>query len=425
MQLAHALQGLPNVVGYDLLNEPLEGYIGLPDLERMVTTIEKGAIPTPFQSMLLAAGIPQEVGIWERTLRGPGCSKKSCSTPRDSAPTGTASSPSGSGTACGASTGHGQPRLLRPDYFARMNGREVDFNRDYYIPFNNRFAAAIRQVHPEAILFVEHGYREVGPAWRAGDAPNIVYSPHFYDPIVLVLKTYNSWVSYDRVTNRLVLGPRAIRRSFAEQLRRPKLHAAQKMGNIPTLIGEVGICYDLDHKRAYRTGDFSSQVKAYERTLRALDDNLLSYTLWNYTADNTNLHGDQWNDEDFSIFSRDQQVEYSRPSDPADIHSGGRALQAVVRPYPLATAGEPLLISFDIRKKVYTYRFRHDPAVSAPTLVFVPNYQYPGGARVTVSDGDFSLDRQAQVITYRHSLVQEVHTIQIEPARSRGNNQEE
>jgi hypothetical protein len=27
----------------------------------------------------------------------------------------------------------------------------------------------------------------------------------------------------------------------------------------------------------------------------------------NHTADNSNARGDQWNDEDFSVFSRDQQ----------------------------------------------------------------------------------------------------------------------
>lgn len=40
----------------------------------------------------------------------------------------------------------------------------------------------------------------------------------------------------------------------------------------------------------------------------ALDKNLLSFTLWNYAANNTNARGDGWNDEDLSLFSRDQQA---------------------------------------------------------------------------------------------------------------------
>ena len=39
--------------------------------------------------------------------------------------------------------------------------------------------------------------------------------------------------------------------------------------------------------------------------MTALEENFASFTLWNYTADNTNTHGDQWNDEDLSLFSRD------------------------------------------------------------------------------------------------------------------------
>jgi len=142
---------------------------------------------------------------------------------------------------------------------------------------------------------------------------------------------------------------------------------------VPTLIGEVGIAFDLENKKAYQTDDFRAQIKAFDRTLRALEENLHHYTLWNYTADNTNTRGDMWNDEDLSIFSRDQQ------EDPENINSGGRALEAVVRPYPLATAGEPLKIRLDIKKKEFEFIFRHDPAVQEPTVIFVPLIQYLNG----------------------------------------------
>ena len=61
-------------------------------------------------------------------------------------------------------------------------------------------------------------------------------------------------------------------------------------------------------------------------------------------ADNDNRWGDQWNDEDLSIFSRNQQA------DPEDVNSGGRALEAVVRPYARAVAGEPLRMTFDVKR---------------------------------------------------------------------------
>jgi hypothetical protein len=226
------------------------------------------------------------------------------------------------------------------------------------------------------------------------------------------MKTFNAWINFDRDKNKLVFGPGAIRRSFAEQLARPKEHARKKMGNAPTLIGEVGIAYDLDDKHAYRTGDFRSQIKAYDRILQALDENLHNYTLWNYTADNTNGRGDMWNDEDLSIFSRDQQQQ------PEDIHSGGRALEAVVRPYPLATAGEPLRLLFDSKKRSFKYSFRHDPALSEPTIIFVPQYQYPNGCIVEVSDGEFEINQTDQKLIYRHSSGRSEHTIHIKPDKN-------
>jgi hypothetical protein len=148
-----------------------------------------------------------------------------------------------------------------------------------------------------------------------------------------------------------------------------------------------------------------------DRSLRALEDALLSGTLWNYTPDNTNLYGDQWNGEDLSIFSRDQQT------DPGDIHSGGRALQAVVRPYARAVAGEPLRMAFDPRSKVFILTFRHDATITAPTELFVPNYQYPRGYAIQVSDGSVESDREQQVLRYHHTTTCDVHAIRLTEER--------
>ena len=213
----------------------------------------------------------------------------------------------------------------------------------------------------------------------------------------------------DHLDNALLVGAGRIRRKYKQELAAFKEHAAKNMGDAPVLIGEMGIAFDLDDKRAYRTGDFRTQAAAMDRTLRAMDDNLLSYTLWNYTADNSNARGDMWNDEDLSIFSRDQQDEL------VNIHSGGRALQAIVRPYALATAGEPLRMSFDIRSRVFEFVFRHDPKVTEPSLIFVPDYQYPKGYRVEVSDGSYEMRSEEQILAYRHSTEQETHVIRVKP----------
>jgi hypothetical protein len=201
-----------------------------------------------------------------------------------------------------------------------------------------------------------------------------------------------------------------VRRSFSAQLARIKAESAERLGGVPTLLGEFGIPFDLHGGQAYRTGDFSRQVRALDRTFQALEANLLSGTLWNYTVDNDNERGDQWNGEDFSIFSRDQQA------DPGDLHSGGRALDAVVRPYAAKVAGEPLQMAFDLKHRTFTFAFRHDPAVLAPTEIYLPNRHYPDGYRVEVSDGSYQADREAQRLFYRHSTDGDVHQICVRPA---------
>lgn len=96
-------------------------------------------------------------------------------------------------------------------------------------------------------------------------------------------------------------------------------------------------------------------------SLRVLEANLLSYTLWNYTADNSNDRGDQWNDEDLSIYSPDQR------RDPSNIH-----------------------------------------------------YQYPDGCAVEVSDGTYELDQAKQLLLYHCSAEREVHSVRVTPLRRSG-----
>jgi hypothetical protein len=178
------------------------------------------------------------------------------------------------------------------------------------------------------------------------------------------------------------------------------------MGGIPALIGEFGIPFDLNGGRAYRSGDFTRQIQALDASFQAMDANLLSATLWNYTADNSNAHGDQWNGEDLSIFSRDQQT------DPGDVNSGARALAAFARPYARKTAGEPLSMRYDVYSGRFEFSFRHDPAVGAPSEICVPQAAYPRGCRVSVSDGEYQID--SQTLLYRHGGDQETHWVRVE-----------
>ncbi len=409
-QLARRLQGLPHVVGYDTMNEPSTGWIGCRDLTAHQERLRLGAMPTPFQAMLLGAGFAQEVEVWSLGLTG----FKRKGTRRVN-PTGARLWQEGRPCVWQENgvwdvDEAGQPRLLRPDHFSHRDGRPIDFHADYLAPFARRFAREIRAIDPHALLFLESPPQSGPFPWDPAQVPNAVHAAHWYDGLTLMTKRYWPFLGAEADTGKVVFGRRRVRRSFAGQLAHIQAATERAMGGIPTLLGEFGIPFDLNGGRAYRTGDFSDQVQALDDTFQALEAHLLSGTLWNYTADNDNTRGDQWNGEDLSIFSRDQQA------DPGDLNSGGRALEAAVRPYAARTAGEPLAMSYDPRRRTFTFSFRHDPDVSAPTEIYLPTLHYPRGCAVEVSDGEFEIDAEAQVLRYTHSRAQSLHHLTIRPA---------
>ncbi len=315
VKVAERLHDLPNVIGYETLNEPAKGYIGLNDLNSHFGELQLGVSPTPWKSMRLASGIPQKVDILDRTYFGVkkrgeqwlNLEQVSLWLPGH--------------TDIWIENGvwdfddKNQPLLKKPMAFYEVGGRVVDFMRDYYRPFVLKYARAIRKAAPDSILFIGTVPNEAPPHLDKDIFTNVVYEDHWYDGVTLLFKRYSPFIGYDSLTGRIVLGKRAIQAAFDRALLRSKLVAQENLNNAPVMLGEIGIPFDMSGKNAYRSGDFAEQIKTFERSFHALETNLLSYALWNYTSDNTNAHGDLWNDEDLSIFSRDQQA------DPSDINS--------------------------------------------------------------------------------------------------------
>jgi hypothetical protein len=380
-EVVKRLRGLPHVIGYDSLNEPSDGWIGFADVREQDTTRQLGESPTPYQSMLLGDGRPTEVDFYE--IKGLGVRRTGT---RLLNPEGLRAWRDGVAGVWRENgvwevDAMGRPRLLKPDHFARVGGCAVDFPNDFLKPFINRFGRAIREVDDDALIFIEAVPHKGLPEWTSGDIPGVVNASHWYDDVTLITKRFRWYATMDLATGRLALGPRRIRRLFRTVLGEMKAATQEKLGDVPTLIGEFGIPFDMHGKKAYRTGKYHRQIAALDASFHALEANLLHGTLWNYTPDNTNAHGDLWNDEDLSIFSRDQQ------RDLEDINSGARAPSAFIRPYPIATAGEPIRLSFQIRHGLFDFTFRHDLEVEAPTVIFVPRFHYPDGIHIIEFSG--------------------------------------
>lgn len=397
-KVAEHVADLPNVAGYDSMNEPGSGFIGIEDLDDWGSMLYNGLMPTPAQA-IMGSSYPQEVGVFPAP---PGIGQ-----------IGTAMmNPEGLSVwkegyediwkANGVWTDEGgEMRILSPGHFAFTGERKADFERDFIKPFLLRYIEEIRSVDADAIIFVEtrnelnlslpEGAQCVIP-WGSGDPSSIVYAPHWYDSLTYVNKTYNPEMTI-RIHPKIqaIKGRENVQAFIEEQLGEIKDRAVM-MGGVPTLIGEFGVPMDLNGGESFVTGDFDLQTQAMDSYLDAMDAHLLSCTQWVYSSASTNERGTQWNGEDFSIFCRDQQT------DPQDINSGGRVLGAIVRPYARATAGEPLEMSFDRETGAFDFEFISNSAIDAPTEIFVPRFQYPSGYKVELSAGSYEKDDQEQLL---------------------------
>lgn len=406
VKIAKKTRELPNVIGFDTLNEPSKGWIGIDDVDDSGKFYKVGYCPTPFQSMLLGSGIPQTVlkFEFENIIGKKELNQQKTNTWKN-------------GSECiwkqhgvWDMDEKGNPVLLKPDYFSMVNGKKINFMEDYFKSFLLKFARAIQSVNPDYMIFVETTveHRKL-PNWPDVKISNLVNADHWYDEFTLITKTFKPDNIYHVRKRKMLKTKEMVEQEFKDEVAELRQDGDNFHGGIPTLVGEFGIPFDLNDRKAYETGDYSDQINALDRSYRAMEANLMNCTLWNYTPDNTHERGDQWNGEDLSVFSKDDQ------SNPEDINSGARAIEAFARPYPFKTAGTPLQFSFDIKTRIFTFSFRHDEKIKSPSVIIVPEYQYPDGYKVEVSDGSYEKFEKTGEMVYYHSSENEIHNIRILP----------
>ncbi|MCB0034991.1 MAG: cellulase family glycosylhydrolase, partial [Anaerolineales bacterium] len=265
-KVAELVKEMPHVMGYDSLNEPHPGWIGREDLTVSGALAPSGQDPTPFQSMLLGAGLAQEVPVVELGVTGVKTLYTAIVNHEQERVWRDGYAGVWRENQVWDLDGEGEPRLLRPRHFAEVNGRAIDFVDDYYRPFVERFAREIRSVHPSAIVFTEEPLTCELPDVQA--LPNVVNAGHWYDAMTLFMRRYVAQVAIDSKARRPIFGKGAIDKSFAKQLGEIKQHGREKCGG-PSLLGEFGIAYDLDDKIGFSEDNFASHIAAMDRTWRA------------------------------------------------------------------------------------------------------------------------------------------------------------
>lgn len=434
-QRIHDTPGLENdvVIGYDTLNEPSCGWIDCEDLSEHPAdqSLKHGLTPTPFQCMLLGSGMSASVENWIFGSFGPQKEKDIKIDPK-----GVSAWSQG---CVWEKHGVWDPKtgvLLKYDYFSKNpeTGDKVDFLCDFWKPFVLSFSREITSIHKDAIIFVEPPVNAIPPVidFIKEGLHRVCYTPHWYDGLTLMQKNFNSWFNidyigflrgqYSNIAYAIKFGKKGIDSAFKSQLATIKKEGQKQIGNFPCAFGEIGIPYDMNSQAAYKTGNFSTQIKAMDANLKALEENFLNFTLWNYCPINTHTHGDHWNGEDLSIWSRDD-IKHS-PAGTHELSKGGRAVAAFSRPFAVLTPGTPLFTRFELEKGIFKFKFSHSKELLDKVVLYVPKHHFAclDSSTVEVSDGTWEYNEKTQLMSWMCAchdrklhpiLVDAIHSIKI------------
>ncbi|KAF9432345.1 hypothetical protein BGZ76_010936 [Entomortierella beljakovae] len=568
--LARRVSHLDSIVGFEVMNEPHPGYIGLKDLNLydFNTNLFFGDFPSALEGFALGDGMSLPIGVWVKSWPYPTRKERTriINAEKDSAWIDGQCIWKQHGV-WSVNPKTGAPQLDKQDYFTNdpTTGKPIEFTK-FYLDFVNKYSRAIQSVSSSTFVFVGPIPNEPAPVWRPDDhKENIVYAPHWYDLHSIFNKSFDGRVTHDvqglsrgqNVFSATYFGLKGAKKNYRGQLANVLKYGLENVGSKPCVIGECGIPMDINQRKAFMSGDYGYHSKFLDAIFSAMEANLLSFTIWNYNTTNDNTHGDHWNGEDFSIFTldspkpsphvsrrgtpeptksslRQQAPKFAKEvmrkaaaqnaasidtptaesPDSSDIdnftavenegsdttesrggiddietaigegspfdssycssnseesndgpdhesHLGGRALDAIVRPYAAKVAGEPVSGEFDLATLQYTFCFKNYeesqlPAIhltepdqdqnsvghspnstkntagsndSTPTWIgqafetefYIPSYHYDDtGLEILVSDGDWRYVKECQTLYYRHHNMQSgaIHSIRIKPISS-------
>lgn len=458
------------VIGLESLNEPNEGYIAYPNLLSIPKErdLRMGPTPTAFQSFLLGEGFKTTVDLYDITVTGP---KKIGSTTID--PKGQSAWMSAEERAIidekyewsrdekwkpGCiwklhdvwDVKEGKERLLDPTYFSKNGVDGSYFMNKMFVSYFENFRKMFRSIDQDRFIFLQNPIFQRPPELKGSSLidKNTVFSSHFYDGMSLMFKTWNKMYNIDTLgivrgkylnpIFSIVLGEQNIKKCISRQLRDISTEARQVLGkHVAVIFSEIGMPFDMDNKVAYKTGRYKSQTSAMDAIGYALENNNLSFSLWCYCPKNSHQWGDQWNNEDFSLWSPDDfkrekvKVEVSNlgsstitveesesfsmtstrststfktAKDSISLdYSGIRALDAVLRPYPMKISGSFVSAKFDPFNGQYELNIHGHAMPNNRTLIFLPAYHFRLDTIIMKSSsGHFTYDPERQILQWMH-----------------------
>ena len=218
-------------------------------------------------------------------------------------------------------------------------------------PLENRLAAAVRSADPRTIAFYEPNidFDSGVPSWL-GPVPAASGPSGFAFHDYCLAAALSGQPDHESSATGYPGCSPVDQYVFSNALR-----AATVMG-VPPLFDEFGDTQD---------------VSDIERVIALADQSLTGWVYWGY-KDWVDDPGGQGSGALFDDSDDNGTLRQSK-------------LAALSQPYAVATAGTPLAAGFDPTSDTFTYSYRPDRSLSAPTVIFTAPLHYPRGYRVVVS----------------------------------------
>ncbi|MGI5863630.1 MAG: cellulase family glycosylhydrolase [Myxococcales bacterium] len=360
-QVAAQVGDLPNVIGYDVINEPGGNFI---PLTAAAALIKGGGVEGARGALVAMLG--EETG--EQAFQALQALRI---LPPDTNPE--------------------TLRLWGLEHLDVMGvaSLNIAFDENYMRPLHERVGKAVLARDPDAVIWIEHamsaamflGGSSFGGQWeqpmtRPRGLPQVVYAPHWY-PDIYPFPGFNQ-------PSRSFTVEEVRYRDYQPNLEAMRAHSVNALGNIPVVFGEFGTYFNFGGIEQARASGYAVSAHILDNYFEAFERMFQSRILWCYSPENDYELGDLWNHEDFSIIDPEQKP---------------RGELAWARPHARFLAGKPVSTHFwsdyhyyDPDKGVPDPRREFEvryasKETEAPSEIVVPEVQYPDGFYVWVSDG--------------------------------------
>ncbi len=290
----------------------------------------------------------------------------------------------------------------------------------YLVDLYKRIGVAIQNVDPNAIIWLEEGGGALDSIlggtigtvnlYKPEELNQVVFTPHWYPDIYPFLGINSPPREFNVEEWRV--------QDFTPYIKEKIESVKSTFGLMPTVFGEFGTYFNYNGIENSKKSNYRISAEILDNYYEAFESLFIGRMLWCFSANNSYDKGDLWNYEDFSVIDPE-----GRP----------RAELAFSRPYPKFLSGKPKSMHFysdyhyyDSSKGILDpwreFNMKMESKESdMPTEIFVPEVQYKDGFYIWLSDGWGLFDEDSSTFFW-YPLADDpsaVHEITIRPVQEK------